>query len=214
MRQALLAVVLLSSAALGEGIDGLGRISLGGGYRWVPNWHFIYKANQAGTPFVEGINGGPQATASFGLGVSSVIELSIDLLGSFETFKLALIDGGTEEYTSAMYGAQLGGRLTGTDVFFKGFAPYLSLQAGPLLSNVSSKSLPNYEKVLLALSASVGATYRFSPRYGIALDARYMLARATVPPISGINVGGFLFSAMFVLYFPSAPKRDLDVPGF
>ena len=214
MNRALLAVVLMSLPAFGEGIDGLGRITIGGGYRWVPNWHFIYKANQAGTPFVEGLNGGPQATASFGLGVSSVIELSIDLLGSFETFKLALIDGGTEEYTSAMYGAQLGGRLTGTDVFFKGFSPYLSLQGGPLLSNISSRTNPNSERVLLALSASGGASYRFSPRYGIALDARYVLARSVVPNISGINVGGVLFSAMFVLYFPSAAKRDLDVPGF
>lgn len=214
MRQLLLAVVLVSSAALGEGIDGMGRISLGGGFRWVPNWWFIEKAAEYGTPVIPGINGGPQLTASFGYGVSSVLELSIDLLGSYETFTLQLPDGQRAEYTSSMYGAALGGRLAGRDVFFQGFMPYLALQAGPLLSNISRKADPIPERVLFAFFASAGATYRFSDRYGITLEARYVLARNSVPPISGINVGGVLFSAMFTIFFPPAPKRDLDVPGF
>ena len=122
--------------------------------------------------------------------------------------------GKRDEYTSSMYGAALGGRLAGRDVFFTGFMPYLSLQAGPLLSNISRKADPIPERVLFALFASAGATYRFSDRYGITLEARYVLARNSVPPISGINVGGVLFSAMFTIFFPPAPKRDLDVPGF
>lgn len=214
MKRLWLCVMLLSSsAAFADGIDGWGRVSVGGGFRWVPNWWFIEHAAAAGTPVIPGPSGGPEATASFGFGVSRVIELSIDLLGSFETFSLALPDGGKDEYTSAIYGAQLGGRLMGTDVFFKGFMPYLQLQAGPLLSNISVKSAQIPEKVLLALSASGGFNYRFSDKYGVGIDVRYIYARANTP-ISGINVGGVCFSAMFTFYFPPAPKRDLDVPGF
>jgi hypothetical protein len=214
MRKVSLVVMLLSTAAFAEGIDGLGRISIGGGFRWVPNWWFTERAAEFGAPVLPGLTGGPQANASFGLGVSPVMELTIDLLGSFETITLQLPDGNRDEITSAMYGAMLGGRLSSTNVFFKGFMPYLQVQAGPLLSNVSSKAFPTPERVLLAVSASGGATWRFSDRYGITLDARYVLARSAVSGVSGLNVGGVLFSAMFTIFFPPPPKRDLDVPGF
>lgn len=214
MRQLLLGVLLLSSTALAEGIDGWGRISLGGGFRWVPNWHFIGRAAQAGTPVIPGLSGGPQLQASFGYGVSSAFELSIDLLGGFETITLSLPDGQREEYLSGAYGAQLGGRLSSTDVFFKGFMPYLAVQAGPLLSSITSPSNSQPERVLLALSLSAGATYRFTDRYGISLEARYLNARSVLSPISGINVGGVAFSLSFTIFFPPPPKRDLDVPGF
>ena len=214
MRNVLLGVLLLSSAAMGEGIDGWGRVSVGGGFRWVPNWHFIAKAAEAGTPVIPGINGGPQLTASFGYGVTASLELTVDLFGSYETFALTLPDDQKDEYTSAIYGAVLGGRLVGSNVFFKGFMPYLALQAGPMLSSISSRVNPLPERVLLAFCAGGGLTYRFADRYGITLDAKYIYARSAVPPISGINVGGVMFSAMFTIFFPPPPKRDLDVPGF
>jgi hypothetical protein len=216
MRTFLVVAVLLSQAAFAQaqGIDGLGRISLGGGFRWVPNWWLTERAAEAGRPVIPGLSGGPQLNASFGYGVSSVLELSIDLLGSYETFALALPDGSRDEITSAMYGAALGGRISGSNVLFKGFMPYLQLQAGPLLSNVTSREYPTSERVLLAFHASGGATWRFADRYGVTLDVRYVMARGALSGLSGINVGGVLFSAMFTIFFPPAPKRDLDVPGF
>jgi hypothetical protein len=214
MRQLLLGVLLLSQAAFAEGIDGWGRISAGGGFRWVPNWYFIGKAADAGTPVVPGISGGPELTASFGYGVSSALELSIDLVGGFETITLARQDGQQEEYISQIYGIQLGGRLTGSNVFFKGFMPYLSVQAGPLLSAITGTVNPQTERLLLAISAAVGATYRFTDRYGLSLEARYINSRSVLSPISGINVGGVAFSVLFTVFFPPPPKRDLDVPGF
>lgn len=207
-------VLLLSSAAMADGVEGGGRVSFGGGFRWVPNWWFIDHAAAAGTPVIPGLSGGPQATASFGYGVSANLEISIDLLGSFETFALALPDGVRDEYTSAVYGAQVGGRLVGSNVPFKGLMPYLTVQAGPLLSNISSKANPQTERVLLAFSAGGGLTWRFAERYGLTLEARYMNARSAVSPISGINVGGVWFGVMFNIFFPPGPKRDLDVPGF
>jgi hypothetical protein len=99
-------------------------------------------------------------------------------------------------------------------VFFKGFMPYAGLQAGPLLSSLTSRVNPQPERVLLAFSAFGGLTWRVAERYGITLEVRYINARAALWPISGINVGGVAFSAMFTLFFPPAVKRDLDVPGF
>ncbi|MDP1828343.1 MAG: hypothetical protein Q8L48_34055 [Archangium sp.] len=214
MRRLLLGVLLLSSTALADGIDGWGRISVGGGFRWIPNWYFIDRAAQAGTPVLPGLSGGPQLTASFGYGVSSALELSIDLFGGFETINLALPDGQKQEYTSGAYGVLLGGRFTGNNVFFKGFMPYLAVQAGPLLSAITSRVNSQPERVLLAFSASAGATWRFADRYGISLEARYINSRSVLSPISGINVGGVAFSALFTIFFPPPPKRDLDVPGF
>jgi len=207
-------VLLLSSAALAEGIDGLGRISVGGGFRWVPNWWFADHAAALGTPVTQGLSGGPAADVSFGYGVNANFELSIDLLAGYESIALALPDGGRDEYTSAAYGAQLGGRLVGNNVFAKGLMPYLTAQAGPWVSNISSHLTPVPERLLLAFSVGGGLTYRFMERYGITLEAKYMNARSAVPGISGINVGGVWFSAMFTIFFPPAPKRDLDVPGF
>jgi hypothetical protein len=214
MKRSLLLFVLLSAAtASAEGIDGVGRITLGGGFRWVPNWWFQDKAALAGTPVVGGINGGPQLTASFGYGVSSQFEIAIDLLGSFEGFTLQKLEGaGTDEYTSAAYGAQAGARWY--PAISKVILPYLTVQAGPLLSNISGGTEPQAERVLLALSAGGGVTWRVTDHYGVSLDVRYMYARSVLAPISGINVGGVWFGLSFNIFFPPAPKRDLDVPGF
>ena len=215
MRKWLWAVVLLlSSTAMAEGIDGWGRISIGGGFRWVPNWWFADHAAALGTPVIPGLPGGPGANASFGYGVNANFELSIDILGSYQTFALALPDGTQDEYTSAAYGAQLGGRFVGSNVFVQGLMPYLTVQAGPWVSNISSRINPVPERLLFAFSAGGGLTYRFMDRYGITLEAKYMNARSAVTGISGINVGGVWFNAMFTIFFPPTPKRDLDVPGF
>lgn len=205
-------LLVCSTPALAEGIDGMGRIAVGGGFRWVPNWWFETRAAQAGTPVIPGVNGGPQVMASFGYGVSSMFELAIDLLGSFELINLQLPDGQRDEYTSAAYGAVIGGRFVPN--VSKVLLPYLSVQLGPLLSNIANRANPQEEKLLLSLSAGGGLTWRITDRYGVSLDVRYVYARAAIWPISGINVGGVWFGLSFNIFFPSAPKRDLDVPGF
>lgn len=213
MKRWLLVVALLAGGgAAAEGVDGWGRVSLGGGFRWVPNWWFEGRAAKAGTPVIPGANGGPQATASFGYGVTSLFELNIDLLGSFESIVLQLPDGARQEYLSAVYGAQLGVRL----VFpvTKALLPYLSVQTGPLLSNISNAENPQLERLLLAFTAGGGLTWRITDRYGLSLDVRYTHARSAIWPISGINVGGVWFGLMFNIFFPPSAKRDLDVPGF
>jgi hypothetical protein len=210
----LLFALLASGASWAQGIDGWGRLSIGGGFRWVPNWWFQSHAADAGTPVIPTIDGGGQGTASFGFGVSTNLELSVDLLVGYQTFSLATPGGDPNPYTSLTAGALLGGRLVGTDVFFKGFMPYLSLQTGPVLSAISSRDGALPEKVNLGLSAAGGATVKIAERYGFTLEVRYLQARNAVPGISGINAGGVLFSVMFTYFFAPSLKRDLDVPGF
>lgn len=207
---AVVALLLVAAPARAGGIEGWGRISVGGGYRWVPNWYFAEKAAAAGRPIEVASPGGPQGTASFGLGVNAWLEVAIDLFGGYEAFTLAP----QEHFTSVSYGALLGGRLVGTDVLFKGFMPYLVLQAGPLLAQVTSAQSQGQEKLMGSLAAGAGATWRFAERYGVSLEAKWYYGRHFVTDISGINVGGVWFTASFTIFFPPAPKRDLDVPGF
>lgn len=209
---AALVVLLAASGARAESrsIEGWGRISVFGGYRWVPNWFFADKAAEAGTPMLRPSPGGPQGGASFGYGAFPFVEIAIDLLVGYETFTLE----GLEPFSAVSYGGLLGPRFTKMDVLFKGFAPYLGVQAGPLLSSVTSTSLPQREKLLGAVAVNGGFNYRFAERMAFTVDARWVLARNYVDPIAGANVGGFWFSVGFTIYFAPEPKRDLDVPGF
>jgi hypothetical protein len=208
----LVGAVLAASMARAESrsIEGWGRVTVFGGYRWVPNWYFADKAAEAGTPMLRPSAGGPQGGASFGYGAFAFVEVAIDLLIGYETFELQ----GLQPFSSVTYGGLIGPRLTGVDVLFNGFSPYLGVQFGPVLSTVSSASLTQREKLQGAVAVSGGFNYRFSDRFAFNLDVRWMLARHYVDPVAGANVGGVWFSAGFTMFFAPSPKRDLDVPGF
>lgn len=210
--RALLLLTLLSTSAAAQSssIEGWGRITAGGGWRWVPNWYFADKAAQAGFPYVKSSPGGPQGFASFGYGVVSYLEVAIDLFAGAEWFEIS----GYSPFTAVTYGAVLGPRLSIVDFPFKGLIPHLGVQVGPTLAMLQTDTVSIPEKVLMGTSINGGFTWRFADRFGLTFDARWIFARGYVPPISGINVGGAWFSLGFTIYFPPAPKRDLDVPGF
>jgi hypothetical protein len=209
---AAVAIVLAAKGARAESgsIEGWGRITVAGGYRRVPNGFFADRAAEAGRPMVRPSPGGPQGVASFGFGAFPFVEVAIDLLAGYETFTLE----GLEPFSAVSYGGLLGPRFTKVDVLFKGFGPYLGVHAGPLLSVVSSTSLPQREKLIGAVAVSGGFNYRFAERMALTVDVRWILARNYVEPIAGANVGGFWFSLGFTIFFAPEPKRDLDVPGF
>lgn len=212
VRFGFVALLLLAAAAQAEpgSIEGVGRIQVSAGYRWTPNWYFTGKAAEAGTPVVRASIGGPQATASFGYGATSWLEGTIDVLGAIESFELS----GYLPFTSSTYGALLGIRVARLDVWVPGLVPHAGVQVGPMLSTVSSATLPGTEHLQLGYSVNGGLTWRFSERFGLTLDVRWLYARIYVDGISGINVGGVWFSLGLTTFFAPAPKRDLDVPGF
>lgn len=196
--------------AQSEGIEGWGRISLLGGWRWVPNWYFAERAASAQAPFVRPSPGGPVAAASFGYGAMEWVELSVDLFYGSESFELQ----GHQPFSSVTYGATIGPRLTARSLFFRAVAPHASVQAGPGLSTVTSSSIPASERLLGLLSANGGFTVHVAERWGVTFDVRWVMARFPVEGVGSINVGGVWFSVGVSFFFPPAPKRELDVPGF
>lgn len=213
-RVVLLVAVVLAGAAHAGGIDGVGRISIGGGLRWIPNWWFLEHAEAAGYPAIDHVPLGGHGVASFGYGVSSWLEISIDVFGGYQAFALQGMDGGRREYSSFTGAAFLGGRLVARDIFGKGFSPWLSAQAGGLLNTLSGPDIEIPERLMPSFAVGGGFDVRFTERYGLSIDARYLHGRSYVPPISGINVGGMWFTVSFVIFFPAEAKRDLAVPGF
>jgi hypothetical protein len=212
VRALALVLVLGASAAHAQAsIDGWGRITVLGGYRWTPNWYFNGRAAEAGYPVEKPSIGGPAVTASFGYGATSVIELAVDAFFAWETFKLANL----EPFNAFTYGGGIGPRLVKGDLFFRGFSPWVAVQAGPIFATVQSPSLANNpERVLGAIFVAGGFHLRVADRWAITFDVRWIYARAMVPEISGINVGGVVFSLGVTSFFPPPPKRELDVPGF
>jgi hypothetical protein len=148
--------------------------------------------------------------ASFGYGAFEWLELAIDLFGAWESFNLE----GELPFNSVSYGGLLGLRLTRYDFPVHGLVPYLGAQTGVLFALVSSPSEPGGERVLQAYSVNGGASYRFTDRFGVFVDLRWIYARSWVADIAGRNVGGVLVTAGVSLFFPATPKRDLETPGF
>lgn len=195
--------------------DGVGRMSFGGGLRWTLNDHFNGRASEAGHPnttaqdFVTAPLGF-QGAASFGYGAFDWLELAVDLFAGFESFQLE----GWLPFSSVSYGALIGVRVTRYDFPVRGLVPYVGAQTGPMLVIVTSPSAPGPERIIQSWSVNGGASWRFTERFGLFLDVRWMQGRVFVAEIAGRNVGGVFVSAGISVFFPPTPKRDLDVPGF
>lgn len=214
VKWSLLVALLLGGSALAQdgssrGVEGWGRISVMGGYRWTPNWYFTAQAAAAGNPVTHPSNGGPLGMASFGYGAFTNFELSVDAFAAFESFTL----DGLAPFSATTYGALIGPRLTKKDLF-PGFTPYVGAEGGPTLALVQSASFSNPERLLGGLAVVGGFHLMVADRWAISFDVRWLYARAVVPGISGINVGGVLFSIGVSTFFAPAPRREYEVPGF
>ncbi len=209
-RFALLSALLLSAAVAhadgARSIDGIGRITVQGGYRWTPNNYFNEKASAAGHPVTRASPGGPQVSASFGYGATDFIEGTIDLIFGYESFTLKNL----EPFNSFTYGALLGVRFAKMDFPIRGLLPHVGAQMGPILGFVSSPSNDNQERLTTGYSFNAGLSWRFTERFGLTFDTRFLVARAYVNGISGINVGGLFFSLGFTVFFAPSPKTALD----
>jgi hypothetical protein len=211
----LLAVALALAAGPAQAqsehsIDGWGRVTVLGGYRWVPNWYFADQAQKAGTPITRPSLGGPDLIASFGYGATDWLELSVDLFGSFDSFAVQ----GFAPFTTWTYGAVLGPRLIRPNTFFRGFSPFVGVEAGATFVIVNSTSVSVGEQLLPGVTALLGFQLRIAERWAISFDARWVYARSYVPGISGVNVGGVMFSLGVSALFPPRPRSDLEAPGF
>ncbi|MER2565894.1 MAG: hypothetical protein ABTQ32_34535 [Myxococcaceae bacterium] len=213
MRFAFAVALLIAAPSFADSsTDGVGRISLGGGLRWTMNDYFNSRATEVGRPVLKTGTApyGFQGMASFGYGAFDWLELAVDLFGGFESFQLA----DEELFSSVSYGGLIGLRVTRYDFPFQGLVPYVGVQTGPMLTIVTAPTEPGGERILQGWSVNGGATFRITERIGVFVDARYLYGRVFVAELAGRNVGGVFVSAGVSLFFPSSPKRDLDVPGF
>lgn len=209
----LLCAFLLAGSAFAGGVENAGRISVGGGVRWVPNWFLAGKAVEANTPLVDHLQFGPSLNASFGYGVMSWLELSIDFFGGWEALAIQNADGSIGRFNSFMGAGAIGARLVGKRLWGP-VSPWLSVQGGGLFSSLSGPGVEHQEKFQPSVFAGGGIDINVNNSYGLSLDVRYLYGRNMFPGISSFNAGGVMVTLSFVIFFAPDEKRELQVPGF
>ena len=214
MRRAVLwCALLLAGSAFAGGVENAGRISIGAGARWIPNWWLSDRATLAGTPLVDHVGVGPSLVASFGYGVTPWLELSVDFFGGWEPLAIKQSDGTTGRFNSFMGAGAIGGRLIGKKLWGP-VSPWLSVQGGGLFSSLSGPNVAHQEKFQPSVFAGAGIDVNVNSTYGLSFDVRYLYGRNYFPGISGFNAGGVMASVSFVIFFAPDQKRELEVPGF
>jgi opacity protein-like surface antigen len=186
-----------------QGIDGVGRISIMGGWKQTPNDYFFNNAAMQGHPVESRGFGGVQGAASFGYGATRFIEASVDLFVGMDQFKIA----GYDTITTLTYGALLGVRFTYMDLFIKGFAPFIGFGVGPTLGYVTTSGVDPIESLVTGVAGTAGLSYRVAERVAITLEYRFLYARAKWV-LGGVNVGANWLSLGVVVYFPRSPSES------
>ncbi len=198
-----LAACASSAEARAQSLEGTGRVTLTGGWRYTPNDYFQGRAAEAGFTASPSA-GGPQAVGTFAYAATSSLEVAVDLFAGAERIELA----GTKPLSSATYGAMIGFRsfwplgAEGTVV------PNAGLALGPMLAwTTGGPEDVSTERLATVYAASAGVSVRLSETFGLALDVRYLLARGLVPGISGINMGGLWAGVGATWFLPGEPSR-------
>ena len=183
-------------------LTGWGRVSLMGGYRQTPNGTFLANAAEAGYSMRSAWSGGPQGVFSCGYAASNWAEVSIDLVGGTEQFKVA----GKDNLSSWTYGGLLGFKMLFSSWHPK-WVPYAGLMTGPVLVMVSGGPLqaPN-ETLETAYAATAGLHWKLAEHAAITLDYRFMYVRGGAPGIGGISGGGNWVAVGFTWFLPPEPR--------
>jgi hypothetical protein len=203
---------LVASTAFAQGgapsLEGEGRISIQGGWRYVSNSTF-YNGYYSQRPALERspqAHGGPLIVGSFAYAVTDLVEVGIDLFGTAERIQLT----GQPQLTVLNYGALLGLRFMGwLDLGPEGTVPFLGLLTGPMLASSRFQGEPVRELVSQAWAGNAGATLRLTPRWGLTLEYRLVFARGPVrrpgEQFGSFNAGGSWLSLGVNYTFPSEP---------
>lgn len=212
MRGAALSAVLLvagvATARESPGLQGVGRISVQGGWRLTRNSTFY--EGYYGRPENRGLEraptspGGPVVAATFGYSMTEVVELSLDVFVTGERLQLT----GRPTLLTATYGAVAGLRLQWlVDALApEGVVPFVGVLAGPIaaLSTVEGGSGVR-EVASQMLMGSVGLNWRLSPQWGLTAEYRLSAARGLTPFDTGprsFSAGGNWFTLGLTYSFP------------
>jgi hypothetical protein len=193
-------------------LDGVGRITVQGGWRYTSNTTF--RTGYYARPENQGLEqaaaspGGPLVAFTFGYAVNEYVELGVDLFATGERLELT----GAPTLTTLTYGALVGLRLQTLleGVGPHGLVPWVGLLSGPTLVLSTFQGDPGTEGVKQAWGASVGASLRLSPRWAATLEARGVLVRGPVQDLGSVNGGGVWFGFGATYSFDAEPSRPVN----
>jgi hypothetical protein len=208
-------------------LDGVGRVTVLAGYRLTSNntlydaWYGA-KGPGAGLSRAAETPGGLFGAATFAYAMSDLVEVGIDLFGTFNTLRLTepTADGTVaRKVKTQAYGALLGLRFQGVveGVGPEGLVPFVGLHTGPTVVSSVREGSELQETVTQAWVGSLGATLRLSARWGITAEYRFMFLRGPVQspdkakyggPFS-FNTGGNWFGLGLTYTFPPDPSRPM-----
>jgi hypothetical protein len=206
-------------------LDGVGRISVQGGWRLTSN-ETLY-VSWYGRPGNEGlararsVSGGPLVVGSFAYAMSDLVELAIDLFATNGRLYLNERDTGERRVDLLSYGALVGLRFQTLlpEVGPYGLVPFVGILSGPALASSQRQGEAVQETTTQAWVGSLGATWRLSPRWGMTAEYRLSFLRGPVGApavapdtrVGSFSAGGNWFTLGVTYSFPPEPSRPL--PG-
>ncbi|MBU8894552.1 hypothetical protein KRR26_03000 [Corallococcus sp. M34] len=240
-RRLLPLLVLLATPALAQpedaapkSLDGVGRITVSGGWRLTSNdtlfdsWYRPGKVGSAWLPPPERgedpRGDGPVLTGTFAYAVTDLVELGIDLFVSGNnSLRLAEpVGDGTFErrkLTTLSYGALVGLRFQGVldGIGPQGLVPFAGILTGPAVAASKREGSSMVENVTQAWMGSIGATLRLSAHWGLTAEYRLAFLRGPVetPDAEGhpgpfsFNGGGNWFTLGLTYAFSPEPSRSV-----
>ncbi|SEK70981.1 hypothetical protein SAMN05444354_102140 [Stigmatella aurantiaca] len=192
--------------------EGVGRITVQGGWRLVANDTFYdryaSRPENAGLEPSPRSQGSPIGMATFAYAITDLVELGVDLFGTLERLQLT----GQPRLTTISYGALLGLRLQGgLNVGPEGLVPFVGVLTGPLLASAAFQGQAAKETLIQAWGATVGATFRLTPVWGLTAEYRLVRARGAVEApgrrFGTFNAGGSWFGLGITYTFPPGPSE-------
>ncbi|HZI12910.1 MAG TPA: outer membrane beta-barrel protein [Myxococcus sp.] len=231
----LLALLLAAPAAAQEdddavptSLDGVGRISVQGGWRVTSNetlYNRWYGGKASGVPRARDGSGAPVGALTFAYAMSDLVELGIDLFGT--AGRLYLNEPGegdappTERRIDTVgYGALVGLRFQTVlpEVGPYGLVPFAGILTGPVLVSSQRQGESVQEATSQAWMGSLGATLRLSARWALTAEYRLAFMRGPIGPpndrVGSFSGGGHWLTLGVTYTFPPEPSRPLPGRGY
>lgn len=209
-------------------LDGVGRISIQGGYRvtsnetfykrWYSQTAFI-KAGFVDVPRAREAAGGPLVVGTFAYAITDMVELGIDLFATGGRLYVNTPEG-EQHIDTLTYGAAVGLRFQTVlpEVGPYGLVPFAGILTGPSLASSKRQGQTLLETTTQVWMGALGTTLRLSPRWGVTAEYRLAFIRGPVGPWnaeedkpSSFSNGGSWFALGVTYSFPPEPTRPL--PG-
>ena len=191
-------------------LESSSRFSLQTGWRYTPNTRFFdeYYSHPKNLNLERagGAMGGPLLTATFAYSPLEWLELGIDLFTTYERMQLT----GQPGLNAMTFGALVGLRFQqrwelGSTVL----VPSVGLLMGPMFAVSYFDEGGAVENSPPAFGGTVGATLRFSEKWGLTFEYRLLFGRGQAEDIGAYDALGNCFSVGMTYQLPDVPDRPM-----